>query len=391
MLAETLRSLIAGRVRFTASGGFAALFLAECAARGAVLRQVKQEDGCLRAHVAERAFPSVLAAAERAGMTVTETGRSGLPPLLRRLRGRPGIPVGVLLGALLLAFLSGRLWEVTVTGNERVGSEEILDVLAELGVIPGAPLRRLDAAKTERQAQERLPKLSWIAVNIVGCKVNVEVREIIEKPELTDEKDYANIVAARDGVIVSADVLEGAGQPQPGTAVVKGDLLVSGIIEMNNGFQRFVNAKAHIRARTRTSLTAEMAASMAVERVVRRRNVCSVCFFGASVPLGFCLRGGETEADESFLQSRTTVFPIGVRQTHSALLQTQTLTLPDDEALLCCFSVFCEQASARYRDAALLRRELTAAVTDGTARVSALCECEEEIAARQPFAVDQGR
>ena len=274
---ETVGRMITGSVTFRASGGFPDLFLDGCARYGVRLENVRRESGTLTARAAERAFPAAERAAREAGMTVEVLHLAGLPRLLRRYRARIGLPVGLLLGALLLLFLTGRIWQVTVTGRTYLGEEEILDVMEELGVSPGARIRKLDLKTVEEQAQLRLPRLSWIAVNRIGCKAEVEVREIIETPEVTDEKDYANLVAARDGVIVSADVLEGSGQPQVGSAVVKGDLLVSGIIEMKNGFQRFVNAKALIRARTKTALSVRSPQSMETERPVRRRDVPSPC------------------------------------------------------------------------------------------------------------------
>ena len=152
MVFASVGERLRGRVEFLAQGGFPDLFLEECAARGAALAGVKRQGAGLCAFTDEKNFPLARAAAERAGMTLTVTRRTGLPSLLRRYRARSGIPAGLLAGALLLAFLSGRVWEVRVTGNRRVGGEEILDVMEELGVTPGTPLRRLDLKAAEREA-----------------------------------------------------------------------------------------------------------------------------------------------------------------------------------------------------------------------------------------------
>ncbi len=391
MPVEVMQALLRGRIVFQAAGGFPDLFLETCAALGASLREVTQRGGTLGAQVTAADYPKVQTAAERSGMGLTVVGQTGLPPLLRRYRARIGIPVGILLGAMLLAVLSGRVWEVTVTGNAAVGSEEILDVMEELGVTPGAAIRKLDMRAVAKQAGERLPKLSWIAINLNGCEVNVEMREAIEPPVLTDNRDYCNLVAARDGVIVLADVLEGAGQPQAGSAVVHGDLLVSGVIEMKNGFQRFVNAKAVILARTKTELSVQTEAAFPAERVAVRRNVRRLCFFGIRIPLGVCPDAAEKECCEYDLQSRTTVYPVGVRQEYCAVYQSQQVNLSAADAVLCCFADFCCQAFERYRAAELLQRKISVAVNNGTARVAARCECIEDICERQPFAVDDKR
>lgn len=391
MPVEAIRALLRGRVRFRAAGGFADLFLEACAAQGASLREIKQSDGGLCAWADEADYPKVLIAAKQSGMSAEVIRRTGLPQLLRRYRARVGIPVGLLLGALLLAALAGRIWEVTVTGNETVGSEEILDILTELGVAPGAAIRKLDMRAAAKQAGERLPKLSWIAVNLNGCKVSVEVREVIETPSLTDERDYCNLVAARDGVIVRADVLEGAGQPLIGSAVVHGDLLVSGVIEMKNGFQRFVNAKAQILAQTRTELSIQREAAFSAECVVKRREVRRLRFFGVSIPLGVCMKEAQMETTEYHLRSRTTDYPIGMLLDRCAVYETRELTLSEEDAALLCFADFCALAFERYREAELLHREISVSVKSGVAQVAARCECIEDICERQPFAVDDSR
>ena len=388
MAVEALRRLLSGCAAFTAAGGFPDLFLHECAKGGAVLENVQKGTASVSARAAEKYLPAVASAAQRSGMTLNVGRRYGLPPLLRRYRARVGIPIGLLVGALLLMLLSGRVWEVTVSGQRQIGREEITDALAELGVSPGARRAKIDAKETERRMIERLPLLSWISVNLIGCKAQVEVREIIVTPELTDEKDYANIVAAMDGVIVSADVLEGSGQPKVGDGVVRGDLLVSGIIEMNNGFQRFVNAKALIRAQTRTTLSVARPLTVEAEKLVKRRSWPVIRFFGITLPLGTALPSGETETDDVYMKSRKTVFPIGVRRADSFVFEAGSLTLSKEDASLVCFASFCEQAAQRYRKAELLRRELIFAVAGGEARVTATSDCVEEIGRRQPFSVE---
>ena len=391
MLTEAIGDLLFGKVVFFAQGGFPALFLEECAARRIPLRNVEKGSETVRAAADEKGFRQVGAAAEKAGMTVRVETRRGLPSLLRRYRRRIGIPVGVALAAALLFALSGRLWEVTVTGNETLSDDEILDVMEEAGITPGAPLRKIDVKEAEQTAQNRLPTLSWIAVNITGCKAAVEVREIIQQPEMTDETDYADLIAAMDGLIVRADVLEGAGQPKIGEPVVKGDLLVSGTIEMNNGFRRFVNPKAIILAETKTTLTETVAKQAPSERIVRSGAVWSVRFFGLTVPLGFHMKSAETETSSFYIKSRRTVFPIGVSRTRWHVCETAPIEWGEGMASVVCFARFCESAADRYREAEVLRMEVTHSEDAREAKVTAVFQCVEPIAVRQPFHADRER
>ena len=63
---------------------------------------------------------------------------------LHRYRARAGIAAGVLIYALLLQFLSGRIWIVNIEGNDQVPEASIREVLEPLGVQEGGDFRKLD-------------------------------------------------------------------------------------------------------------------------------------------------------------------------------------------------------------------------------------------------------
>lgn len=387
MIAERVREFLSGRVVFTATGGFPSLLMEECAVRKTVLRDVEQQNGCVTAWVSEKDYRRVKQAAEKAGMTLTPQKVTGLPLLARRCRARAGIFAGLLAGALLLWYLSGGLWELRVTGNETLGAEEILDALAEEGIRVGARTARLDCAEAERQMQARLPRLSWIAVNITGCRVTAEVREATEPPETPPEGEYANVVAARDGVILRADVLSGEGQPKIGEAVVKGDLLVSGVVEMNNGRYRLTEAKAVIEALTKTELSLTAQSVFPAQVPEHRRTVYAVRFFGVRLPLGLPTPEGEAETGSRLLQSRRTVFPVGTERDDAVTFSERPVTLDEDRTRLLCFATFCEQAAERYREAKVLRRSIVFFPEEEGCGVVAKYECVENIARRAPLPV----
>ena len=385
MIVERVREFLSGRVVFTATGGFPSLLLEECAVRKTVLRDVEQKNGCVTAWVSEKDYRRVKQAAEKAGMTLAPQKVTGLPLLARRCRARAGIFAGLLAGALLLWYLSGGLWELRVTGNETLGAEEILDALAEEGIRAGARTARLDCAEAERQMQARLPRLSWIAVNITGCRATAEVREATEPPETPPEGEYANVVAARDGVILRADVLSGEGQPKIGEAVVKGDLLVSGVVEMNNGRYRLTEAKAVIEALTKTELSLTAQSVFPAQVPEHRRTVYAVRFFGVRLPLGLPTPEGEAETGSRLLQSRRTVFPVGTERDVAVTFSERPVTLDEDRTRLLCFATFCEQAAERYREAKVLRRSIVFFPEEEGCGVVAKYECVENIARRAPL------
>lgn len=52
-----------------------------------------------------------------------------------------------------------------------------------------------------------IPELSWVAVNVSGCRANVEVRERRTAPKPLDRKIPCNLVARRDGLVLRVQAL----------------------------------------------------------------------------------------------------------------------------------------------------------------------------------------
>ena len=385
MIAAAVREQWYGSVQFTVSGGFPSLFLEECASRGVVLSEVIQEGGSVRSSVRESDYPHVRIAAEKAGMALTVERHVGLPHLLFRYRARAGIPVGLMLAALLVWYLSGTLWQITVRGNEALSEVEILDVMEELGVCRGAHIKSVNVKDVVRRAQDLLPRLSWIAVNIKGCKAEVEVREIFTGDEPPGEGAFANIVASQDGVIVRADVLSGDGKLKVGDAVVKGDVLVSGVVEMKNGFYRLTQARAIIEALTVTELSVSADRRFPAEHPVKEQALYGIRFFWWQIPFGIALHNGEQETDERDIQSRNTVLPIGSTYKKIVIYESKETVLDENMARLVCFEEFCRQAYQRYRDADVTEIVVNLLFQKNRCETAARFRCIENIALRVPF------
>lgn len=143
--------------------------------------------GCLlhkrrrfRAHDA-RGLPHDAPLRQKAGMRMKIVKKSGLPFLLSKNRVHAGLAVGAVCFILITAALSGRIWTVNVTGCETVPEEDIRETVERFGVYPGMRKKQLDTHTVAEEAMSALPEVSWLSVNIVGCSVNVDVREGVGK------------------------------------------------------------------------------------------------------------------------------------------------------------------------------------------------------------------
>ncbi|MBR6119390.1 MAG: sporulation protein YqfD [Oscillospiraceae bacterium] len=182
-------------------------------------------------------LPALTREADRAQCRLELLGRSGLPLLLRRLRGRPVLLLG-LPAALLLAFwLNSFVWFIRVEGNRRVPDSRILHALEEEGVRFGAWAPGLDSEDLKNRMLNRVPELRWLAVNSSGGVVTVLTAEREQEEPPLERGGVAHLIAARPGLIRELRVVNGFAVKAAGDPVQTGDILISGLMEWSTHTQ----------------------------------------------------------------------------------------------------------------------------------------------------------
>ncbi len=171
--------------------------------------------------------------------------RAAFGGLLRR----PVLLVMLVLSVASVVVIPKFVLFYTVTGNETVPDQEILRTLQELNVGFGTFGPRIHPQNIKNHMLNLLPQLQWITVTQNGVCAEVVVRERPPKPEIENRKGFSNIVASQSGVITQQSVLAGQALHKVGDVVEKGELLVSGIVDLETVFT-VENANAEIYART---------------------------------------------------------------------------------------------------------------------------------------------
>ena len=174
-----------GYVTFTASGKFPERFLNAAAVNKLNLWDAYPSKGKITATMAAADYKRARHIAQRAGLKLKITSKRGVPFFVKRHSSRLGLPIGALLGAVLLVVLSQFIWTVDITG-----------------------------AKTDE------PK----------------------------SQSPCNIKADCDGVITKIIAENGFSAVEEGSGVKQGDLLVSGVLPTGQDTIRFVRAEAEVYA-----------------------------------------------------------------------------------------------------------------------------------------------
>lgn len=226
-----------GYVRFRGEGGFPETFLSLAAANGLEVTDTKRQGETLYGWCPANQYKTLRAPAKTACMRLRIEKKAGLYFRLYPYRRRWGLPVGMVIGGLLISLLSGRIWVVQVEKeNIDVSDTVILQAAAELGIYPGCSLDNVNMEELRLQAFQKLPDAVYVSVNPSGCVARVVVNGKDPTPSIQDfHQHFSNLVAKMDGKIVSTKIYSGQTVVQPGEGVTKGQLLVSGATQSDRG------------------------------------------------------------------------------------------------------------------------------------------------------------
>ena len=219
--------------------------------------------------------------------------KSGFPFRFRRMLRRPGLLLGTALGVVLMLFLSGFYWEMTISGEDIPYAEsEILAAAKRVGVYIGAP-RSTDTALASVALLEELPELSWASFNTEGCTVQLELRTSVTKAEGAEHDGTGDIVASRAGLIHSITAQNGTVLVKVGSACAAGQVLVSGITQVGDPYDPeynpvrcfYTRARAEILAETQRTFTASCPLSTETVRETDLGTQRALYILGVRVPL----------------------------------------------------------------------------------------------------------
>jgi similar to stage IV sporulation protein len=147
----------------------------------------------------------------------------------------------------------------------------VLRALEECGVQEGTWWPGLSTDAVRSGMLLRLPELAWMTVNVSGSLARVTIVERMERPEIYQEADAADIVAAQAGIVSDMTVLNGHPLVSRGSAVLPGETLVTGAMDSLSHPTRYVRAAAEVYADTWYEWTAVEPLPATAEVQARKR------------------------------------------------------------------------------------------------------------------------
>ena len=252
-----------------------------CSVRGLAFWDLEWEsDTAFTCRISRQDFRVLRQAAGKLECDITVLRREGAPYFLLRFRHRQALLTGSVGLAFLMLVGSFFIWDFEITGNDTVPEERILRALESQNVGIGSFGLSLDGEDIRNHVLLEIPELSWIAVNVSGCRAKVQVRERVVPPELILDKEPANVVARRAGLVLEVHALDGVASVLPGTSVTEGQLLISGVEDLETLGARVLAGIGSVKARTWYTLKTEIPLAAAQKQYTGRETTGVSLTFG---------------------------------------------------------------------------------------------------------------
>lgn len=273
--------------------------------------------------------------AEEQGLICEKISDEGLPVTLGRYRHRLGIPLGLIISAVVVMLLSDRVMVIEVGGNETIPTERIMSHLESSGIYIGSSISSVDLRRAERQIAAMDRGIDWVGIKHIGSRVTVEINEMTSPPEMERKNTPCNIVASRDAQITGVKLYSGMLIPMVGDGVKKGEIIVSGVVDTKYGRSYYVHSIGEI-----TGIYTERVTFS--ERLENEEEVCVgesvsrfIRIFGVKIPyVRADIPTGAYEYDERENQLTLFGFPLPVFKGEGGyrLYENRTVNISREEA-----------------------------------------------------------
>jgi len=357
-------------VFFKATGDETGKFLSLCKSNNITVKNFSSHTG----YIPVKEYKPAAKLAKRVGVRLRIIKKQGIYFKIRRYKGRKGFVISGVVTVLLLIFLQNFVWTIEINGNEAVTDSQILGSARQHGLKIGTFLPTENLEKIRLSMSGDLPSLSFISLNKLGSRIEIEVAEEVPKPYILDNNTPYNIVAAKTAKIISSEIYSGQKMFKDGDTVSKGDLLVSGIIETDDQKALYRHSLAKIKGETIFEKEFSIPLNQ-TEKIYsgERKNRYKIVLFGRKIPLFF-----KNKYNRKF-DIASSSKPFGIEKETLIFYDETPITFSEKEALALIEKSIGNYEKEDLQDAEIISRETSAFVRDNILVCKINYHCIEDI------------
>lgn len=256
MLFKIILNYLIGYINIEIEGYYIERFINTCMKNDIFLWGIKRKmSTMLYAKIGADDLKQAKEIAEKHQCKITEKSQKGIPFLIEKYKKRKIFFIALIIFIAILFTLSKFVWNIEITGNEKIETNEILEEVKTSGLKIGMFKKCVNIEEIVNKIRLDRDDIAWIGIELKGTNAIVKVVEAEEKPEIIDENDFSNIVASKEGEITKVIAQNGTVMVEVGQQVKKGDILIAGVMEGKYTDKYYVNSNGSVKAKIKYSLT----------------------------------------------------------------------------------------------------------------------------------------
>ena len=250
MYFKILLGYILGYVNIEVEGYFIERFINICNSKKIFLWNMKRKHSTIiRVNIEIRDFKKIKEIAKKTKCRVKIQKKRGIPFILHKYKKRKIFAIFFLLLIIVVVVLSNFIWNIEVTGNNKISTEEIIKDLADDNFKVGMSKINLNTKNIIDKIRLKRNDLAWMGIEVKGTNAIIKIVEADLKPDIIKEEEYCNIVATKDAMIVKINAQNGTAVVKQGDIVTKGTILIQGWLEGQFTGIRYVHANGEVQAK----------------------------------------------------------------------------------------------------------------------------------------------
>lgn len=169
--------------------------------------------------------------------------RNGVLTKIKNNKKRFSVILGFIIFAMLIYWESLYIWHIDIEGCGHYTDAEVLRLVEVEYPCYGVKKKKINLNELKKVITDNLSEVCWASCNVRGTKLTISLKESVDVFEGTDMDTPCNIVASMDCTIYSIVTSSGTPVAIAGDEVKKGDMLISGTVNICNDDSEIVDTR----------------------------------------------------------------------------------------------------------------------------------------------------
>ena len=267
MYIKILLNYLLGYVNIIVEGFFVERFINICMSKNIFLWKIKRDKSAIiSANVGIQDFKNAVKIAKQTKCKIKIQSKKGMPFIFNKYKKRKIFVLLLLIIITSILVLSNFIWNIEITGNEKINADELKEIIIQEGLTIGKRKRDINTKEIINKMRLDRKDIAWIGIDLKGTNAIVKVIEADEKPEIINEDEYCNIVSDKEAMIIKVNAQNGTPQVKEGEIVKKGTVLIAGWLEGKYTGTRYVHANGEVMAKVWYTKKEEVLLNQVIEQ-----------------------------------------------------------------------------------------------------------------------------